>query len=195
VRTVSVSKIEVEIGYSLIQFEYNPEATPYHIAFHISAKKENEALKWLKKRIPILKMGDCEIVYFSDWNAKSLYFYDADHNIMEFISRRHLHKSATEAFSENDICGIAEIGLATQNVKNVYDKVHQEIGLEKYSGDFEKFCPIGDDLGLLITIDNQQKKTWFPTTDKAENSEFSLKFSHQHKNKKLHFDGEDVSFT
>lgn len=194
VEAVSENKFEVQVGYSCLQFEKNLNATPYHIAFHISAKKEKEALVWLKKRVKILKMGIYEIIDFSSWNANSLYFYDADKNIMEFISRRHLHHSDTEGFSENDICGIAEIGLAVENVKPVFDKIHNTIGLEQYSGDLEKFCPIGDDDGLFITIDNRKKKTWFPTQDKAKASAFKLVFTHQSNKERLTYDGRHLHF-
>lgn len=192
VETVSKNKFRVQVGYSRLQFEKNVEATPYHIAFHISAKKEKEALAWLKKRVGILKMGKHEIIDFSSWNANSLYFYDADKNIVEFISRRHLHQSTDKGFSENDIHGIAEIGLATENVRAAYEKIHRKTGLKKYSGDFEKFCPIGDDDGLLITIDRHQKTTWFPTDDKALGSVFRINFSYQSKKWDLQFYGTDV---
>src|SRR5699024_193687 len=115
--------------------------------------------------VEILPLGDSEIVDFSSWNAKSIYFYDADHNIIEFIARRHLHQRETTGFSENDIIGIAEIGLVVHDVKSVFEKLNSQTGLKQYSGDLEKFCPIGDDSGLLITIDNRKKKTWFPTRD------------------------------
>lgn len=195
VTAVSTDKLEVQVGYSVLEITHNPEASPYHIAFHISAKTENEALKWLKKRVGVLKLGDTEIIDFSSWNAQSLYFYDADHNIVEFISRRHLHRTESKNFSAEDICGIAEIGLATEDVEAVYDKVQNTTDLEQYSGDLHKFCPIGDDKGLFITIDKRRKKTWFPTDDRAQNSAFTVQFCHRHKNHVLHFDGKQISIT
>lgn len=192
VKTISSKRIEVVIGYSILEIKENPEFTPYHIAFHISAEKEKEALAWLKKRIGILKLGDSEIVDFSGWNAMSLYFYDEEFNILEFISRRHLHSSDRKGFSENDICGIAEIGLVTQDVKSTYERIRDAVGLEQYSGDLEKFCPIGDDHGLLITVDNRKKKTWFPTPDKAEMAPFRLDFTHHSKRSELWYDGKNV---
>lgn len=185
---------DVKIGHSKIRFEYSSGAKPYHIAFHISAEKEQKALAWLKKRVDILTLGGQEIIDFSSWNAKSIYFYDTDQNVIEFIARRHLHKSPQTDFSTQDICGIAEIGLVTQDVKSVYQQIHKESGLEQYSGDLEKFCPIGDDHGLLITIDNRQKKTWFPTDDKAQNVAFNLKFSHNNQGHELLFDGKNLRF-
>lgn len=189
----------VKIGYSKLQFSYKADAKPYHVAFHISAEKENEALTWLKDRVALLKMGGQEIIDFSSWNARSLYFYDAGNNVVEFISRRHLFtkpirgfKSAGPEFFERDIRGIAEIGLATTNILPVYEELHSITALDQYSGDLEKFCPIGDDRGLLIAINNRKKKTWFPTRDRAQTAVFQLDFSHQGKDWEMTFDGQYV---
>src|SRR5699024_3763472 len=122
-------KIEVRIGYSVLEFVQSTAAKPYHVAFHIAANKEKQALLWLKQRVEILPLGDSEIVDFSSWNAKSIYFYDADHNIIEFIARRHLHQRETTGFSENDIIGIAEIGLVVHDVKSVFEKLNSQTGL------------------------------------------------------------------
>lgn len=56
---------EFKIGYSTLRFEYRKNATPYHFAVNIPSHKAAEALTWLKKRVPILKDRDDEIVAFS----------------------------------------------------------------------------------------------------------------------------------
>ena len=63
--------------------------------------------------------------------------------------------------------------------------------LEKYDGDFERFCAIGDDEGLLITI-NQKLKDWFPTDDKAYKSEFKMEFTQQGKKHFLVFENDKL---
>lgn len=168
----------VQIGFSILKFQRKQHATPYHIAFHIPAYFEEKALIWLKERVKIQSFNaeeKNEIIDFSSWNAKSIYFYDEDKNILEFISRRHLWKSSSEKFSAESILGIAEIGLATTDVKSAFDYLQQQFSLKKYAGDLDKFCPIGDDEGLLITID-KDKKDWFPTDDAAFASPFKLLF-------------------
>src|SRR5699024_3566157 len=99
----------------------------------------------------------------------------------------------TTGFSENDIIGIAEIGLVVHDVKSVFEKLNSQTGLKQYSGDLEKFCPIGDDSGLLITIDNRKKKTWFPTLDKAKMATFSVEFTHHRNREVLRYDGQQIS--
>lgn len=176
VERISEDLIEVGVGYSTLQIQEKSAATPYHIAFHIFARQEEQALEWLKARVAILKNGEEEIVDFSNWKAKSIYFYDADKNVLEFISRRHLFPQKTQEFSEKSITGISEIGLACSNVKKAFDFLNWQFSLEKFTGDYERFCAIGNDDGLFIAID-KNKKDWFPSSDKAFSSDFEIRFS------------------
>lgn len=174
VNKVSDIAFQVKIGYSLLEIEEKTEATPYHIAFHIPARQDQKALDWLKERVEILQDAGQEIVDFPAWRAKSIYFYDADRNILELISRADLFAFAKKEFSEEDILGISEIGLATRKVRETFDFLNKNFGLEKFSGDYERFCATGDDLGLFIII-NKDQKDWIPTGDKAFASAFEIK--------------------
>jgi catechol-2,3-dioxygenase len=187
----TLNSFELQLGYSVLNFQEAESFTPYHIAFHIPDKAEEKALEWLKSKLEVLKYEDLEIIDFTGWNAKSLYFYDADKNIMEFISRRDFNGKSDESFSEKSILGISEIGLATEDIQGKYQFLSTNIGLEVFDGDFEKFCAIGDNKGLLITI-NSNLKTWFPTGDKAYNSEFKIQLEHNEKEYKLQYSGEKL---
>ena len=169
-------KFQVKVGFSLLEIEARKNATPYHIAFHIPPHRERMALEWLKTKTEILENDGEEIVDFPAWNAKSLYFYDADKNILEFISRRKLFPEYKGAFSSEEIIGISEIGLATNEVKEKFGFLNEHFELEKYSGDYERFCAVGDDEGLFIIIDKNQKD-WIPTGDKAFASPFEIKIA------------------
>src|SRR5690606_9521941 len=178
---------EVNVGFSVLKITQDPGATPYHIAFHIPPKAIKPALAWVKGRLEIQMNGEEEIVDFSAWKAMSLYFYDAGKNILEFISREDLYPPREETFSEKSILGIAEIGMVTHDIPEKYKILNQISGLEKFDGNFKNFCAIGDDKGLIITIDNH-KKDWFPTNDKAFVSDFKMTFEHSNKNYRLAFE-------
>ena len=173
VQQVNNGSIEVKTGFSVLEIQQRDEATPYHIAFHIGAFKEEQALIWLKERVGILQDKGKEIVDFPDWNARSVYFYDADKNILEFISRRHCFLSDDLDFGPGSIIGISEIGLATSEVKPAFDLLNREFGLRKFTGDYQVFCASGDDEGLFIII-NKEKKKWFPSDDQAFASPFDI---------------------
>ena len=80
--------ISFKIGRSILEIEKAPKSTPYHFAINIPSNQENEALAWLINRVDILKYGNNEIQTFDAWNAKAIYFYDKDKNIVEFIARK-----------------------------------------------------------------------------------------------------------
>ncbi len=182
---------KVQAGFSEIIFTQSENAKPYHIAFHIPDKQEEKALEWVKEKVPVLKNETDEIIDFSAWNAKSLYFYDEDENILEFISRGSFSKPDSALFSSASILGISEIGIGTTGVKKKFGYLNAKFGLEKYDGDFEKFCAIGDDEGLLITIDRTQKD-WFPTNDRAFASEFRIVFENNGQKHQLSFEDDQL---
>ena len=169
---------QVKVGYTLVEFEQREAATPYHIALHIPALQEEKALRWLEEKTEILKDGEDKIIEFPGWKAKSLYFYDADKNIVEFISRRHYFPAASKEFSEESLLGLSEIGLATDDVEEKFNFLNNNFGLQKFTGDYQRFCATGDDEGLFIII-NKNEKDWIPTGDAAYASAFEIKISVQ----------------
>lgn len=187
IKNYKEESFEVEVGYSILKLVQDANATPYHIAIHIPDRQEEIALDWIKDRVPVLKHNNDEIIDFSNWNAKSLYFYDADKNIMEFISRKSFNKPESAIFSEESLLGIAEVGLATDDIKEKFEFLHRNCHLGIFDGSFEKFCAIGDDKGLLITIDKNDKD-WFPTKDRAFPSDFKIKFRHKDQKQELKFE-------
>ena len=88
IKSVSCDEVSYKIGDSVLKFIQKNQATPYHFAINIYSNKEQEALLWLKERVLILKDGEYEIQNFESWNAKAIYFYDEDKNIVEFIARK-----------------------------------------------------------------------------------------------------------
>jgi len=85
VKNQSEKSFELEVGYSVLKFEHKENATPYHVAFHIPDRQEEEAVAWFEGKRAILKFNDKKIIDFSNWQAMSVYFYDEDQNIMEFL--------------------------------------------------------------------------------------------------------------
>lgn len=178
VKELAKDHFQVHLPNSILEFQQKKDATPYHIAFHVPALQEQKALSWLKERVKILLDEGNEIIDFPAWQAKSIYFYDEDKNIVEFISRRHMFQPPSEEFSAASILGISEIGLATSNVEEKFNFLNDNFGLMKFTGDYKHFCATGDDEGLFIII-NKEEKGWIPVGDKAYPSDFDIKFSVQ----------------
>jgi len=164
----------IKIGDSILTLQYKRNAVPYHFAFNIPSNKEKEALYWLKERVDILSFDEKEIIDFSNWNAKAIYFYDLDKNIVEFIARKSLRLNSSSKFSSNSILNISEIGLVTNEIQNTFHRLNKIQNIEVFSGDFERFCALGDDNGLFIMVNDNLKK-WFPTGDLIQQSDFKMK--------------------
>ena len=174
----SEKEVTLEFGNSILRIAHRNESTPYHFAINIPANKEIEALNWLKSRVKILKDGDMEIQDFDFWNAKAIYFYDLDKNIVELIARKNLKNSSYLEFDSNQFLEISEIGLPTFDIEKEYRVLNDSAGMEVYDGAFDRFCAVGDEHGLFICI-NKKIKDWFPTDDKAFSSEFEIRLVNQ----------------
>ena len=129
---------------------------------------------WLHTEI--LKDGTRDIQDFKSWNARAIYFYDADKNIVELIARKNLKNQSTSLFSAHALLNLSEIGLAVNAIEPIYNQLIEIVKLGIYDGGFERFCAIGDEQGLFICI-NKQVKDWYPTSDKAYSSEFAIAFT------------------
>lgn len=182
----SSKKFSLNIGTSILSFVENENFTPYHFAFNIPSNKELEALDWLKSKVSILKDGNQELIDFTSWNAKAMYFYDSDKNIVEFIARKNLKKNSDKSFDSKSLLEISEIGTATQNLTEKHHYLTHHIGLSQYSGGPDRFCAIGSENGLFICIDKNQKD-WYPNSDKAFSSDFNIIIEVEHKQMNIQF--------
>lgn len=162
-----------QLGLTRLIFEQNAKFRPYHFAINISSNREIEALQWLKQRVNVLKFQGHEIQDFFNWNAKAMYFYDRDKNIVEFIARKNLDYPGEGDFNSSDLIEISEIGLPVEDIESTYKALKKVVPVPIFDGNFKKFCAIGDEHGLFICI-NKELKDWFPTDDKAYSSEFEI---------------------
>ena len=187
----SHENIFLKIGKSILNIEFRPKTTPYHFAINIPANKENEALEWLKSKIEILTDANNEIQDFDSWNARAIYFYDKDKNIVELIARKNLNNSSDQKFDTKQFLEISEIGLPTLDIQKVFTQLTRLTGIEIFDGEFERFCAIGDENGLFIGI-NKSIKNWFPTNDKAISSEFIIKLIEKGNEYQIEYENEEI---
>lgn len=185
---------KIKIGGSYLNFQYKKETTPYHFALNIPANKGLEALSWLKARVSIQKLAGEELVDFKDWNAKSIYFYDEDKNIVELISRKNLGWFTHQSFDQKQVMSISEIGIATSSVMTIYTYLNHVFGLDIYDGSPNRFCAIGNEQGMFIVINNQVKG-WIPNNDKAFSSPFMVSIKTPKGKFSFQFEKEEISLS
>jgi catechol 2,3-dioxygenase-like lactoylglutathione lyase family enzyme len=175
-----------QIGESILTFVSKDKALPYHFAFNIPSNNEKEALQWLKNRVEIIPYKNDEIIDFVNWEAKAIYFYDRDHNIVEFIARRVVNNENLSEFNSKSVLNISEIGIGTYNIKQIYQELNNMKPISIFDGSFEKFCALGNNEGLFIVVD-LLKKDWFPAGDKIHISDFTVNgdYSFEYRDGKL----------
>jgi catechol 2,3-dioxygenase-like lactoylglutathione lyase family enzyme len=111
--SISVGRSELIVKYS--ETLENPY---YHFAFDIPPEMFDEVKVWLQERVGLLTEEGQDEIYFSGFDAKSLYFYDPAYNIVEFMARNeNRNKTQANHFTVREILGISEIGLVIDNLE------------------------------------------------------------------------------
>lgn len=169
----TVISFSIRVGSSMITFVEDDSPHYHHFAFNIPSFQIKEALAWLKTKVTVLTDDDKEIIDFPNWNAEAIYFLDPAQNVVELIARKNLGLKTLKPFDQNSILGLSEMGIPAENVQATYLQLASYCGLQKYSGDFNRFCAVGDEIGLFIIVD-QEKKQWFPTSSAAKSFPFTL---------------------
>jgi catechol-2,3-dioxygenase len=162
---VSDKQLQLSVGNSRLTFlSTDDKEARYHFALNIPSNKIKEALSWLGGKVePIIVDNSNPIVDFRNWNATSVYFYDNNGNVLEFIGRRDLHNETDEPFKSNQILSISEIGIVTERVSSTCESLIKEYNLSYFDKQppLENFAAMGDDNGLLIVV--SKSRNWYPT--------------------------------
>jgi catechol 2,3-dioxygenase-like lactoylglutathione lyase family enzyme len=159
----------LDAGNTVLKFEVSntPLISPYHFAFNIEPATINFVLHTLNMAGIIPIVTDNIVLHdFTNWNAKAIYFYDSDENIVEFIARFNIREPEEErSFTINDIINVSEMGIVVIDIPDFTTTVKKKLGQtiwKEYGPDFKA---IGDEEGLLITV--PVNRPWFPTQIKA----------------------------
>jgi hypothetical protein len=179
-----VDSFTIQAGESLLEITSTKEVftSKYHFAFNVEPSLIQEALDFLKDReIFIFENEQQQLIAFPDWNAKSIYFKDADGNILEFIARYNLSAEKYDhPFSITDVKNISEAGVPVEDTTIFIEilQQHTNIDVWKYYG--PDFVPVGDEYGLFIVV--RQPRDWFPTKISATQLPLELTIAQPGKN-------------
>ena len=178
-----------------LEWRHSEEGHYYHFAFNIPENKVEQVYNFLKKRVKLLpevQTGN-EIISFVDWNAHAMYFLDPAGNIVEFIARHDLNNATSSLFNIKKDLIISEIGLPSNVVKDAFETVHKKLKIDRYSGDFERFCAAGTEEGLLIIT--ERNRNWYPTAIESVPSPLTAELSHLGIDAELNFEGGELEMT
>lgn len=180
------------VGSTVVRFEPSAGQEPfYHFAINIPCNKMEEARDWLSKKVELLWIEDYKNVVadFVNWNARSVYFFDAAGNIVELIARFGLENEAEEKFSARQFLSVSEIGLVfpQQEIENKTSELLQQYSLSFFDKQppFPNFKAVGDDEGLFIIVTDHRH--WYPTSKPSAVFPVELTFEQKGKNYNLAF--------
>ena len=141
----------------------------YHFAFNIPSNRIEEAEDWMtsKALLQYFTQYDSHIAEFTNWNARSIFFFDPAGNIVEFIARRDINVIATELFSSGQILSMTEIGIVfpRNDFKARVANLMESYQLSYYTKQepHDEFVALDDEHGLCIIV--AEKRVWFGTED------------------------------
>jgi catechol-2,3-dioxygenase len=178
-----------QAGYTRINFVPGDKDARYHFAFNIRPDQLPDVMNWIEHhKIDLLdnEKGDGKIVDFPSWRAKSVYFFDAGGNIVEFIARAAIAPAGNAPkFSALSVCGISEIGIVCDDVASMREWIETAHGVKGFARQHntDEFSALGDDEGLLLLV--PKGRPWFmgnfdafhfPVAIKGKNQEKEVKF-------------------
>jgi len=136
----------------------------YHYAFSIPEGALSGALAFLKKNTSMFYSYDDDsyIADFPKWKARSLFFSDADGNVVELIARKGDGEYTDENFDVAAIISLSEIGLGCQSPRHLAMQLRAQAGLEEYDKGRDYFKAVGDRYGLFIL--SSPVRNWYPST-------------------------------
>jgi catechol-2,3-dioxygenase len=150
----------VQAGTTNLHFQEAQQDAPYHIAFTIPRNTFTQAKSWLSQRIPLLCNDGEDEVFFSNLNARSLYFCDAANNILEFIVHYELDQETEGNFRPADMLHVSEIGLPVENVPAQVALLQEKLAIQPYRTPIsEEFAFLGDIYGQLVVV--KIGRPWF----------------------------------
>lgn len=156
----------LKTGSAMLRFEQNPgpqRLAPYHFAFNIEPATLNAVVPFLQSRkIQALEANGKTIQDFTDWNAKAVYCFDADGNIVEFIARFNLGQQIPgQEFDVSQIWNISEMGIVVPDIPDFLQRINKELQLKVWKENGPDFKAAGSETTLLVTV--PPGRNWFPT--------------------------------
>jgi catechol 2,3-dioxygenase-like lactoylglutathione lyase family enzyme len=152
--------VEIALQRSTIRFEPAGDGVDarYHFAINVPRGSIEEAAAWLDGRRELLEFhGDPDVedgatIVHGDRGAAACYFLDGGGNVVELMANPHLDDELHAPFGPASLLEIAEIGVATADVRGTRRAVEELFGADVLWGGREGWLltAIGDDHGVVI---------------------------------------------
>lgn len=187
------NRIWVQVGQTKLTFEQSDIKHQYHYCFLVPSNKFTEAKHWIQYKLDLIPIEAGRYVQrFEDWNADSIYFYDGNGNLAEFIARYDLENDIERSFDQTEIINVNEIGMCISDIEQINNSLEEALGSLFYKGDRVRFGTHGNKEGLFLLVNNNEKKEWFPTTLKTKSYPFVATVKTDNGKFKVRFENDDI---
>ncbi|MBN2615823.1 MAG: hypothetical protein JXR71_09030 [Bacteroidales bacterium] len=173
----NAQQLTFQAGASRLHFRKSDKEKPvYHFAFNIHSNQISQAMEWIQGKAELIVSDSGPMVDFKNWQAQSVYFWDNNGNILEFIARAGLNLESDYPFDTTQVLSISEMGFPVKNVPNYLKKVQSDFNLNIFERQIpsDDFAALGDDNGLLILV--REGRPWFLTTKEAKKHWSKIQF-------------------
>lgn len=158
------TSFSIQAGTTRLHFQETAQDVLYHLAFTIPRNLFSEAKSWLKEHLTLLNDEGKDEFFFEFINARSLYFLDAEDNILEFIVHYNLTEETEGSFHPTNILRLSEIGLPIEDVLAQVAVLQEKLAIEPYGGPASPgFAFMGDIYGQFVVV--KAGRPWLPTKD------------------------------
>ncbi|WP_438318276.1 glyoxalase [Sporosarcina sp. FA9] len=156
----------VEIGQSTITFMHTNQPAFYHFAINIPGNQFSMLKFWMQDRVTLNRGESLDEIYFSSFDADSMYFEDPAGNIVELIGRRK--QDLFGDVSQASFLNISEVGIVTPFVSEVGEQL-QDIGIPLRGGtevDPESLNFLGKGDAFIVLVPPARR--WYFSEKSAE---------------------------
>jgi len=179
--------VSFKVGDSILTFLKSEEVThPYHFALNIPSHSILECYHYYRKSIDfVANVEDSSLeipVYdFINWNAKALYFFDPDYNIVEFIARDDIQIPLLGEFTYKQLLSIGEMGIVVDDCLETARELDDKYQIPSFirSEGNASFNPVGTDTGLFILV--KENRVWYASDFLARKQFCGVRFEREGK--------------
>lgn len=176
IKKSTTDQLVIQAGFT--EFIFSQQLDPpnlYHFCFLIPTGSLESSIQYLESReIELLPFQEEKIIHFD--TGRSIYFFDPDGNIAEFIERPSLDYPAKKTFDIIDVICVNEIGLPVLKTLGMSHELMTNKGVQPINPKAwnENFCWVGDHEGALIVV--KEGRHWMPTEIPCVINDFELDY-------------------
>ncbi|WP_405211917.1 hypothetical protein [Dokdonia sp. Asnod2-E02] len=100
-----------------------------------------------------------------------------------------------DEFDISKVLGVNEMGMPTADVKKTNDQLQNELQIEYWKGDIDRFGTNGSQEGIFLLPNYNLKDIWFPTSIKIKPEPFEAVIENKEREYHIEYRNEKIKTT